>query len=381
MIELNRMQWGIILAILLAGAGVLVWHGAKGKASSTAATPPLVNASFKPSLTVTTTTPIAAEWPIKLSAIGDVEPWQEASIGTEVNGLRVTEVKVNVGDRVQLGQLLATFSDVIIKADVAQARAFLAEAEAMLAEARSNAERARKTQAVGVMSAQQISEYLTVEKTASARLESARAQLIHQQTRLEQTQLVAADDGVISARSATVGAVVAAGQELFRLIRFNRLEWRAEITAVDLPRIQAGQMVHFALSGGCTATGTVRIVAPVVDRATRMALVYVDIPSDSGLKAGMFTRGDVDLGRSPVLALPQSAVIQREGFHYVCRLEKDNKVSLVKVETGRRQNGQVDIIRGLASDDTVVASGIAFLADGDTVRVVASEHPEAGSLP
>ncbi len=380
--RINRKKGLIVVALILAVAGVVVWYqkGRSAAPQNSGAVSPVVP-SVKPSLTGTTTSLLAAEWPIKLSAIGDVEAWQEASIGAEGNGLRLTEVNVNVGDTVQRGQILATFSDVMIKADVAQARASLAEAEAMLAEASSNAERTRKTQAAGVISAQQISEYLTAEKTAAARLESARAQLINQQTRLEQTRLVASDDGVISARSATVGAVVAAGQELFRIIRFNRLEWRGEVTVLDLPRIRVDQSVTFAVPGGSPVQGTVRMVAPTVDRSTRMALVYVDIPSDKGLKAGMFTLGDFDLGRSAVRALPQSAVIQREGFHYVYRVGKDHKVTQIKVEIGRRLNDQIEITGGLEPEAEVVAAGIAFLADGDTVRVVERDEKGRGSLP
>jgi len=324
----------------------------------------------KPALTVTTITPALTEWPVQLNASGDIEAWQEALIGSEVNGLRLTEVKVNVGDTVQRGQLLATFSDVTVKADVAQAIAAVTVAEAMLAEARANADRTRRKESPGVYSEKQIKEYLTGEQTAAARLESARAQLANQRVRLEQTQLVAPDDGLISARTATVGAVVSAGQELFRLIRHNRLEWRAQVTTAELPHLQAGQQVTLTAPGGISAQGVVRMVAPTVDPRTRMAIVYVDVPSDKGLKVGMFARGDFELGQNAVMALPQSAIVQREGFNYVYQVGPDNKVSQIKVTIGRRLDDQVAITGGLEQQAKVVATGVAFLADGDTVRVV-----------
>jgi RND family efflux transporter MFP subunit len=333
----------------------------------------------KPALTVTTVTPSVGEWPIKQSATGNIEAWQEASVGAEINGLRLTEVRANVGDKVHHGQVLAVFSDITVKADLAVAKAAVAEAEATLVEARANGDRTRKTQAPGVMSAQQISGYLTAEQTAAARLESARAQLVNQQIRLEQTQLLAPDDGIISFRAATVGAVVPAGQELFRLIRGCRLEWRAQVTAADLLRVQVGQQVTLSAPGGILAKGTVRMVAPTVDRETRMALIYVDIAGETGIKAGMFARGEFNLGKSTVLALPQSAVVQREGFHYVYRVEGDNKVFEVKVEVGRRQGDQVEITGGLPADAKLVATGTAFLADGDTVRVVENSENQARS--
>ena len=331
----------------------------------------------KPALTVTTITPSIAEWPMILNASGDIEAWQEALIGSEVNGLRLTEVKVNVGDTVQRGQLLAIFSDVTVKADVAQALAAVAETEAMLSEARANADRTRRKESPGVFSDKQVKEYLRGEQTTAARLESARAQLANQRVRLEQTRLVAADDGLISARTATVGAVVSAGQELFRLIRHNRLEWRAQVTTAELPRLQTGQKVTLTAPGGIEAKGAVRMVAPTVDPRTRMAIVYVDVPSDKGLKAGMFARGDFELGLTTVMTLPQSAIVQREGFSYVYQVGPDNKVSQVKVGVGRRLDDQVEITDGLHQQAKVAATGAAFLADGDTVRVV--DNPTASS--
>lgn len=367
-----------VIAVVVFLTGTVWWRvsitSAEDKSPSNS---PNEGPAAKPALTVTTVTPSVAEWPMKQSATGNIEAWQEASVGSEVNGLRLTEVRCDVGDKVSHGQILAVFSDITVKADVAIARAAVAEAEATLAEARANGDRTRKTQAPGVMSAQQISGYLTAEQTAAARLESARAQLVNQQIRLEHTQLLAPDDGLISLRTATVGAVVPAGQELFRLIRGSRLEWRAQVTAADLSRVQAGQQVTLAAPGGLLAKGTVRMVAPTVDRETRMAIIYVDIPPATGLKAGMFARGDFDLGQSAVLALPQSAIVQREGFHYVYRVEGDNKVSEVKVEVGRRQGGYVEIAGGLPADAQLVASGTAFLADGDTVRVVENSENQA----
>ena len=366
----------VVTALLLLSA---VWWRA-GATHTDDTTKSAGTSAVKPALTVTTTTPFLGEWPEKLSANGNIAAWQEASIGAEVIGLRLTEVKVNVGDTVRQGQVLAVFSTMTVKADVAQAQASVAQAEAVLAEAKGNADRARHAAAPGAISAQQISEYLTAERTASARLEAARAQLANQQTRLQQTQLIAPDDGVISARTATVGAVASAGQELFRLIRFNRLEWRAEVTAAEIHLLQAGQKATILAPGGIQARGTVRMVAPTVDPQNRMALIYVDIPSDTGLKAGMFARGDFELRRNKVVALPQSAIVQREGFSFVYRLGAENKVSQTKVEIGRRLDHSIEIINGLEQDAKVVATGAAFLADGDTVRVVSASTDPSGSV-
>ena len=326
----------------------------------------------KPALTVTVAQPQNADLPLRIAANGNITAWQEASVGTEANGLRLAQVRVNVGDVVKRGQVLAVFAPETVQADAAQMRAGLAEAEAMLAEAVANAQRARDLQASGALSAQQINQYFTAERTAQARVEAQRAMAKVQQLRLAQTQVLAPDDGIISARSATVGAVLPAGQELFRMIRGGRLEWRAEVAASDLAQLKPGLPVSVTPAGGAPVKGTVRMVAPTVDPATRNGIVYVDLNEPGSARAGMFARGDFEVGSGQALTLPQTAVLLRDGFSYVLRVQADSKVAQTKVTVGRRAGDRVEITGGLDPKARVVASGGGFLADGDTVRVVES---------
>ena len=325
----------------------------------------------KAALTVTVTQPLTAKLPLKIAANGSIAAWQEASVGTEANGLRLAEVRANVGDVVKRGQVLAVFASDTVKADAAQVNASVAEAEAALAEAAANAQRARDLQPSGALSAQQITQYLTAERTAQARLQAQRAAAQVAQLRLVQTQVVAPDAGVISSRSATVGAVLPAGQELFRLIRQGRLEWRAEVPSSDLVRVKVGLPATVAAtSGGAPVTGKVRMVAPTVDAQTRNGIVYVDLGASTDVKAGMFARGEFDVGQSEALTLPQTAVVLRDGFNYVLKVGPDSKVTQAKVAVGRRVGDRIEITSGLDPQTKVVAAGGGFLAEGDVVKVV-----------
>lgn len=287
----------------------------------------------------------------------------------------------------QRGQVLATFATESIQADVALARAALAEAQANAADASANADRARAVQGSGAVSAQQVNQYLTQEQTAKARVDSAKAQLDAQLLRLKQTQVLAPDSGTISARNATVGAVVGAGTELFKLIRQGRLEWRAEVTSSELSRIAAGTNVVVTAPGGAKRKGKVRILAPTVDAATRNGLVYVDLVgavegvgnTAGAFKPGMFARGEFELGNSGALTVPQTAVVVRDGFSYVYRVGDDRRVSQLKVQTGRVVGEQVEIQSGVKPEDKLVASGGSFLSDGDLVKVVAAATPAAAA--
>jgi RND family efflux transporter MFP subunit len=192
-----------------------------------------------------------------------------------------------------------------------------------------------------------------------------------QQLRLRQTQVRAPDSGLISARSATVGAVVGAGVELFRMVRKGRLEWRAEVTATELARLRTGIAVQMTAASGASVQGQLRKIAPTVDPQTRNALVYVDLPAHPDLRAGMFARGEFLLGQSDALTVPQEALVVREGFTYLFILGADQRVQRLKVEPGRRSGEQVEIVAGLKTDASVVVRGAGFLNDGDVVRVAA----------
>ncbi|MBZ8141559.1 efflux transporter periplasmic adaptor subunit [Rubrivivax gelatinosus] len=352
------------LAAALAGGGFLAFGVRAADERQPASAP-------KPALSVTVTQAQTLRLPIRVSANGNIAAWQEASVGTEANGLRLAEVRANVGDVVRRGQVLAVFAPDTVQADLAQIDAGVAEAEATLAEAAADAQRARELQPSGALSAQQVTQYLTAERTAQARLQAQQAAARVQRLRLAQTQVLAPDAGVISARTATVGAVLPAGQELFRLIRRGRLEWRAELPSSDLVRVKPGMRAAVApVSGGAAVTGTVRVVAPTVDAQTRNGIVYVDLGPSPDTKAGMFARGTFDIGASDALTLPQGAVVLRDGFHYVLKIGPDSRVVLTKVGVGRRAGDRIEITSGLDAAAKVVAAGGGFLADGDTVKVV-----------
>ena len=376
---MNKLQLSpttLATGLALCALGLFLLTGPTSHAQDT----PKTSAAPKAAMTITTAKPSQSALPLRLAANGNIAAWQEASVGSESGGLKLQDVRANVGDVVKRDQVLAVFASESVQADLALARANLAEAQAQAADATANAERARSLQASGALSAQQISQYTTGELTAKARVQSAQAALQQQELRLKHTQVLAPDAGVISARSATVGAVLSPGVELFRLIRQGRLEWRAEVTASELGRIKVGTPVQITSASGSVVTGKVRMVAPTVDAQTRNALVYVDLaatPANSNVKAGMFARGEFALGSSGALTVPQQAVVVRDGFSYVFTVGAANKVAQQKVEAGRRVGDQVEILKGLGADTAIAVAGAGFLNDGDTVRIAPAAAPTA----
>lgn len=326
-------------------------------------------AEVSAALTAELVSPAQETWPDRMSASGEVAAWQEASIGTEVGGLRLEEVLVNVGEPVRKGQLLARYNEDLLRADLARFDAMVAEAEAREAQARADVDRAERMKGSGAFSQQAIQGLHTQAAAAAAAVTSAKAQRDAQALKLRYARVLAPDDGVISARIATVGAVSAVGGELFRLIKQNRLEWRAEVPAAALARLAPGVMASIQRLDGSVIEGRLRQLSPMVDTGTRNGLAYVDLPAGSGLAAGMYLSGQFLLPGRTAQTLPGSAVVLRDGNSYLMKVDDQNRVQELKVQTGRRHQQAIEILTALDPADRFVKSGGAMLSVGDLVQV------------
>jgi RND family efflux transporter MFP subunit len=313
--------------------------------------------------------PESVQWSERVTASGQVLAWQEAIIGAEIGGVRLVELQANIGDRVKKGELLARLADEMLLADVHQQQAALDESTARYKEAEENAQRALKIKDSGVLSPQELQQFTNAAEIAKAQMGAAEARLETSKLKLRYTRIVAPDDGLISARSATLGTVSQVGSELFRLIRQDKLEWRAELTDAQLQQVRIGQRVQVRTGTTNSVQGTVTRIAPSLDLSTRNGFVYIGLNENKTLRAGTFTQGEFELAKSNALTLPQSAVVIRDGFTYVYRVGADARVTQTKVTIGRRQGDRVEVTVGLAPDATVVASGTGFLNDGDLVRI------------
>lgn len=359
--DLKKMFLG--LAVILAAGTALstLKHGSSPEKTAPAAA--------KAVLSVTTVLPEHKRWPVELSANGSIVPWQEGVISAETGGLRITALHVDVGDHVRRGQLLAELSRDSVKADVRRYEAALASAKASLAQAKANADRARLVKGSGAISEQQVNEYLANEKTAAANVEVAEAQLAAQKVTLAQTRIVAVDDGTITSRSGVLGQVVATGAELFRLQRQDRLEWQAEVDAKQLLMVQTGARAEVTLPSGKIVQGAVRVASPTLSASTSRANVLVTLPYSTGAKSGMFASGRIIAGEKGVLAVPEGALVQRDGRSYLFEVGAGNKVQRRLVSVGGHREGMVEVSGGLDVRASLVASGGTFLSDGDTVRI------------
>ncbi len=156
------------------------------------------------------------------------------------------------------------------------------------------------------------------------------------------------------------------------------------MTSAELSRVAVGTTAFVVSASGAQVRGTVRSIAPTVDPQTRAALVYVDLPNvqqNTGIKAGMFARGDFELGRSTAPTVPQASIVPRDGFNNLLLLKPDNKVTQLKVQIGRRLNDRIEITSALPDGAQVIVQGAGFLNDGDLVRVVDAPASASAAQP
>lgn len=323
-------------------------------------------------LTVDLVTPERLNWSQTLSASGSLAAWEEIVISPETGGLRIAELVVNAGQRVAKGQLLVRLADDTVRAELQKQEALVAQAEASLLQATGNLKRAQTVDVADAIAPQKLDEYRASEASARASLASARADLQSARLKLAQTRITAPDAGVVASKSGIVGNVASAGTELYRLIRQGRIEWRAELDARQLAAVREGQTARIELPGGAKTEGRVRLVSPTVSTTTGRGTAYVSLGADSPARAGVFASGVIELPQQPVLTLPETAVVARDGRSYVYLVGDDRKVSSRPVSTGRRQDGRVAITDGLDATTRVVAKGGAFLSDGAVVSVRSS---------
>lgn len=363
-VTLLRRGLSICAASCLAVASLCGCHDALP------ATPNDQDPSANTALTVSLISPVSKPWLDRLTATGNIEAWQLMSIGAEVNGVRVVEVLADVGDSVRKGQLLARLDDAGVRVDLSIQQAVLAEAQANLAQAQLSLARAKKLGGVQVISQQDLLQSETTAKTNTARLAMAEAQIKALELKLHNTHITAPDDGIVAARSASVGALVEGSSELFKLIRAGRIEWRAELRPEQQAKLDIGQAVELRDPLGHLVEGHVRQIAPTADSTSRTSLVYVDVPSSKSLKPGVLATGEFLLPRRMALTVPHTAVVLRDGFNYAMTVGQDGLVKPIKVQIGEQRGSDVEILAGLTSSHRIIASGLGFLHAGDRVKVV-----------
>lgn len=233
--------------------------------------------------------PAAAQSGATLELAGDLRPEAAADLAFKIGG-QLLSVKVERGQRVKKGQLLAALSDGEARAQLAQAEAAVAQARAQLALARDNEARAATLVAANAAPGSQAIAVKLQAETAEAALLQAQAARDLAGTSLQNHQLKAPFDGEITRVPDGTGMIVGPGTPLFRLEALDRLVLRASVAEADVDRIRVGDDVTVESNNGKKVVGKVRLVLRSLD-SSRRAPIEVSVPNqDQGLIAGSYVR-------------------------------------------------------------------------------------------
>ena len=352
-------------ALLLAAAAALTLSACGGGDDKSKAGDKPAGASRQ---TVTAATATSVALPRVIVASGSVSAWEEVPVGAETGGLTAVGVYVDEGSYVRQGQVLVKLNDALLQAQLRQQQAAVQTAEANAARDDAALGRAQELKQRGFLSQASLDTALANQRASRANLASAQASLSETRTRLSQAEIKAPVSGLIISRSVTKGQIVAAGTELFRMVRDGRLELDAQVPETELPALRAGQTATITSNEGVKTSGTIRIVTPEVDAQTRLGLARITLSPGSGLKPGMFARAAIDAGAQPTTVVPTGAVLYRENKAGVYVLNPDNSAHFRPVTVLSRRDDQTSV-SGIEPGVRVVVQGAGFLSEGDRVAV------------
>jgi len=297
-------------------------------------------------------------------AVGTIRSNESVVLRPEVAG-RIAAIHFRDGQTVSRGTVLVALDAAIQQAELLQAKANLALAQTNF---RRNEDLFQK---------QFISERARDESAATLKVQEATVALA--EARLARMQIRAPFDGVVGIRNVSVGDYVKDGQELINIEDVATLKVDFRLPEVYLGQMRAGQSVEVSSDAllGETFKATVEAVNPQVDASGRSILVRARMGNPKAkLRPGMFVRVRLTFSeRQGVLMLPEQTLVPSGSDQFVYRIQSGEKgmaAQQVKVRTGVRREGLVEIAEGLQVGDVVVTAGQLKLRDGAAVRVVDS---------
>jgi HlyD family secretion protein len=305
-----------------------------------------------------------------IAAMGRLVVREEAAVGSELPGYRVSRVYVDEGDMVKQGQAMAQLDDTLLQAQIAQAEATLATQKANVEFRRSQLERAEALAKEGAVSRAQLDQNRMEAASSEASLLASQANVNEMKVRQARMTLRAPVAGMVLQRTIRPGEISGAGTPYFRIARDGLVELDAELADLKLAQIKVGDPVDVTLSTGERLKGTVRFISPRVDAASGLGRARVELPRDAALRPGAFAQASFNGASDRVLTVAASAIRYEAGGPALMVVDAANKVTHMPVKLGGRVGDYVQIVEGPPAGSRVLATGSAFTLDGDVITPV-----------
>jgi RND family efflux transporter MFP subunit len=325
----------------------------------------------------------------RVSLIGSLRAKQRVEVTPKASG-RLLEIRVDRGDRVRAGQIVARLEDDELRqqvrsAEAAQqvARASLAQREAELANRKSELERYRNLSADGVVSSQQLETASTAVEVTQAQMNLAQAQIAQAEAELEelrirlgQTEIASPLTGIVATRFVDAGALLSSSTPILLILDLSTMLTVVNVPERDVTKIRVGSTAKVTVDAlaGKEFLGRVVRISPILDPQTRTAPVEIELENaGEQLKAEMFSRVDLNLEtRREALLVPRDALVYRNERQGVFVVDAET-ARFQPVVTGLAEGDMIEIVEGVAEGDTVVSRGANLLQNGDLLRLLTPE--------
>lgn len=308
-----------------------------------------------------------------LTVSGEVKPASQVTVSAEVTGIAAA-VKALPGETVARGDTLLAIDDTNLRLALRAEEATMASLKAQLASASASLDRIRELAARGVKPRSALEEAEGSVATLRANIDASAARVDLARTNLERANVRAPIAGIVASRSIEAGQFVEAGKPLFDVIDLKRVTVEARVPLGKLAALHAGQAAEVWLpqDPGRVFPARVARVSPRAEQGSRSAIVYLDVDNAEGvLRGSMFMMGRIRVRSSlDAIALPKDAVTFGEHSASV-QLLRDDRIVESPVVTGAiwHAGNAIEVMRGLASGDVVLARPLRGLQPGDFVRI------------
>jgi len=312
-----------------------------------------------------------------LTLPGSVQAQTSSIVASTVPAL-VVEFPAKEGMQVRAGDVLARQHSTTLELNLESQRASLKEAEARLKLAESNQKRSKDLFEAGVISRQQYDDAQSEYSAWVGRTDSLKAEIARIQDDISRTVIRAPFAGVVVAERTEVGQWLAIGGPVVELLKIDEVEIRVDVPERHFASLRPGAAatVTFESLPGFEVQGRITAIIPQADRQARTFPLKVTVPNRGArIGAGMlaqvsFVAGDV----YKATMVPKDAVISRGQQKLLYRVNGDNTVEELSVETGAGAGGWIEITGPVRPGDKVITRGNERLAPGMGVNATALEY-------
>jgi len=319
-------------------------------------------AGFAPSVVVDTVKPVA--FADRIEAVGTAYARESTTLTSTVTE-RIVRLNFGDGEYVRRGQVIAELARGEESADLRAAQAQLTEAQQQL-------DRLRQLQARGFATNARVDEQV-------AAVNSARAQAGSVQAQIGDRIIRAPFSGVVGLRRISSGATVSAGTEIATISDLSQIKLDFSLPETFLAAMRQGQPIEAQAAAyrGEVFRGTIESIEPTIDPVTRSVTVRAVLPNPQArLKPGMLLTVSVIANPRTSLAVPELALVPERDRSFVYKVDAENTALKTPVEIGARQDGMVEVRRGLEAGDRIVAEGTVKVRDGGQVRTAPASDAE-----